>query len=76
MKNRPLLFIILALNTLSTLSAQDWKDNLLTARARSGDNVLSLLRRYGLSGYPCNIDFFCDKNNVSHRDRLQSAVPE
>lgn len=74
MKNRPLLFFILALNTLTTLSAQDdWKDNLLTARARSGDNVLSLLKRYGLAGYPCNIDFFCDRNNVSQRDRLQTS---
>lgn len=72
MKNRPLLFIILAVNTFSTLGAQDWKDNLLTARARSGDNVLSLLRRYGLSGYSCNIDFFCDRNNVTQRDRLQN----
>ncbi|MEO0006731.1 MAG: hypothetical protein RJA20_927 [Bacteroidota bacterium] len=72
MKNRPLLFIILAVNTFSTLGAQDWKDNLLTARARSGDNVLTLLKRYGLSGYSCNIDFFCDRNNVTQRDRLQS----
>lgn len=72
MKNRPLIFVILAVNTLVPLNAQEWKDNLLTTRARSGDNVLSLLKRYGLSGYPCNIDFFCDKNNVTHRDRLQS----
>jgi len=72
MKYRPLLFVMLAINTLVPLNAQDWKENLLTARARSGDNVLSLLRRYGLSGYPCNVDFFCDKNNVTHRDRLLS----
>ncbi len=72
MKNRPLLFVILAVNTLVPLNAQDWKENLLTVRARSGDNVLSMLKRYGLSGYSCNIDFFCDKNNVTHRDRLQS----
>jgi hypothetical protein len=72
MKNRPLLFVILAINTLVPLNAQDWKENLLTARARSGDNVLSLLRRYGLSGYPCNVDFFLRQNKSRHRDRLLS----
>lgn len=42
----------------------------LTAKAQSGDGVLSLLRRFGLEAYTCNVDEFHSINRLDKTDGL------
>ena len=44
--------------------------NFHTVKAKSGDGVYSLLRRYHLSSYSCNIDYFYEINKLDKKASL------
>ena len=48
--------------------------NLYEVKAKSGDGVFSLLRRYKLADYPCNITQFYKVNNLSSASYLKEGV--
>ena len=47
--------------------------NFHTVKAKSGDGVYSLLRRYHLSSYSCNIDRFYEINKLDKRATLHTG---
>ena len=59
------LLLLIALLTATPGAAQQ-----LTVKARSGDGIYSILRRYGLVAYGCNIDEFKRLNNLRSNSKL------
>lgn len=47
--------------------------NFHTVKAKNGDGVYSLLRRYHLSSYACNIDHFYEINKLDKKSQLMTG---
>jgi N-acetylmuramoyl-L-alanine amidase len=69
------IFILLELSKANGLSFQTAFERngtpfYLTAKAKEGDGVLALLRRYDLDDYDCNVDQFYTINSMEEDDPL------
>lgn len=71
MRNKCISLLGLLIMIASTASAQSVSQpNLLTIKAKSGDGIITLLKRYHLNDQACAIDSFLSLNNLSSSDYL------
>ncbi len=63
---RIIYLFILGILLSSSVHAADEK--YYTAKVKSGENINDFLSRYQLSNSNCNIDLFCDINNIKNRN--------
>ena len=60
------LYLLLLVSSLSAFETYYY-----SAKAKDGDGVYSLLRRYHLNDHDCNRDHFLELNNMTMKDNLQ-----
>ncbi len=71
MRNKLFGALMLLIFTISMASAQDMaQPNLLTTKAKSGDGIFTLLKRFHLNDQQCAIDSFLSLNQLKISDYL------
>jgi N-acetylmuramoyl-L-alanine amidase len=66
----PFFFLILLTAFLTPAEGTFVASDYLSVVPQQGDGILSLLRRYDLEKYRCNLDKFCSLNKVTLKDNL------
>jgi N-acetylmuramoyl-L-alanine amidase len=62
--------LILSVFTLLTFAAIGASKNHPVAKVKKGENIEKLLKRYLLTPHNCNIESFCDLNNIKSRKKI------
>lgn len=67
---RVLGMMSLLLLVVSTLLSNETIKDFSRVKVEPGDGINSIMNKYGLSGYACNLEKFCELNNVKKGDHL------
>ncbi|MFZ1558334.1 MAG: N-acetylmuramoyl-L-alanine amidase [Saprospiraceae bacterium] len=62
--------LMLSVFTLLTWVATGAANNHAVAKVKKGENIEKLLKRYLLTPHNCNIESFCDLNNIKVRQKI------
>lgn len=62
--------LMLSVFTLLTWVATGAANNHAVAKVKKGENIEKLLKRYLLTPHYCNIESFCDLNNIKVRQKI------
>lgn len=62
--------INLLLLVVSPLRSNDTFKDFSRVKVEPGDGINSIIKKYGLSGYSCNLEKFCELNNLKKGDHL------